>query len=376
MDNQNKQLCPTCGTRVKQGSDRCLVCGSALSGKKESEVVRASRMPEITLGLPAAIGLVTLFLAIGAGIIYLALQQTSQESNLTIIPTASQTITPTQTNTPSQPTATGTPIPSPTPFTYTVSAGDSCLTIAARFEVSIRSIVQINNIPASCNTLYEGQDLLIPQPTPTPTSFPTATLSGLEATQAACDKINYTVEEGDTLNTIALNYNVPEAAIKSFNGMVSNTVFEGMNLIIPLCERAATPGPSPTPTPPPPYPAPNLLLPPDGTVFTLDTEQVTLQWSSVGLINENESYKITVIDLTEGEGRKLVEYSPDTKFIVPSTFQARDSSPHTYRWMISTVRQANVDEDGNPLWETAGAVSDPRVFTWISKPETEVAPTP
>lgn len=103
MENQNKQLCPTCGTRVKQGADRCLVCGSALSGKKESEVVRGSRMPEITLGLPAAIGLVTLFLAIGAGIIYLALQQAGPDSNQTITPTASQTITPTQTLTPWNP---------------------------------------------------------------------------------------------------------------------------------------------------------------------------------------------------------------------------------------------------------------------------------
>jgi LysM repeat protein len=376
MENQNPQLCPTCGTRVKEGAERCLVCGSALTGKQEAAVVRGSRMPEITLGLPTAIGLVILFLAIGAGIIYLALSQGAAAADQTVTPTPSQTMTPTVTTTPEEPTATPTPVPSPTPFTYTVSAGDSCLTIAARFEVSIKSIVRLNNIPASCDTLYEGQELLIPHPTPTPTAFPTATLSGREATQAACDKVEYTVEEGDTLNTIALNYNVPEAAIKSYNGMVSNTVFEDMILIIPLCERAATPGPSPTPTPPPPYPAPNLLLPPDGEVFTLEADQVTLQWSSVGLINDNEAYQITVVDLTEGQGRKLVEYATDTKFIVPGTFRANDDLPHIYRWTVSTVRRVDVEEDGSPVWESAGSVSEPRVFTWTGEAEAEATPTP
>jgi len=267
-------------------------------------------------------------------------------------------------------------MPTPTPLTYVVVANDSCLAIAARFEVSIKSIVLLNSIPASCDTLYEGQELRIPHPTPTATSFPTATLSGIEGTQAACDKVAYEVSEGDTLNTIALNYNVPEAAIKSYNGMVSNTVYEGLTLIIPLCERAATPGPSSTPTPPPPYPAPNLLLPPDGAVFSLNDNQVTLQWSSVGLINANEAYQVSVMDLTEGKGRKLVQYVTDTKFIVPGSFRASEDSPHIYRWTISTVRQVDVDENGNSIWETAGSESEARVFTWTGEAIAEATPTP
>jgi LysM repeat protein len=225
------------------------------------------------------------------------------------------------------------------------------LAIAARFEVSIKSIVLINSIPASCDTLYEGQELRIPHPTPTATSFPTATLSGIEGTHAACDKVIYEVSEGDTLNTIALNYNVPEEAIKSYNGMVSNTVY-------------------------PPYPAPNLLLPPDGGVFSLSDNQVTLQWSSVGLINANEAYQVSVMDLTEGKGRKLVEYVTDTKFIIPGSFRASEDSPHIYRWSISTVRQVDVDENGNSIWETAGSESVARVFIWTGEAAAEATPTP
>ena len=365
MANDNKKICPTCGTRVKEDAERCLVCGGSLSGTKtDAQVVSGGRMPEITLGLPVAIGLVVLFLAFGAGMVYLALSQTGAMVDTTITPTLTETVTVTPTSTPEPPTQTPSPMPSPTPLTYVVAASDTCLAIAVRFEVSIKSIVLMNNIPASCDTLFEGQELKIPHPTPTATSFPTATLSGIEATQAACDKVSYEVGEGDTLSSISLNYNVPEDAIKSYNGMVSNTVYESLTLIIPLCERAATPGPSPTPTPPPPYPAPNLLLPADGGGFSLSDNQVTLQWSSVGLINTNEAYRITVMDLTEGTGRKLVDYVTDTKFIIPGSFRARDNSPHIYRWTISTVRQVDVDENGNSIWEDAGSVSEARVFTW------------
>jgi len=377
MANDNKKICPTCGTRVKEDAERCLVCGGSLTGTKtDAEVVSGGRMPEITLGLPVAIGLVVLFLAVGAGMVYLALSQTGAAADTTITPTLTETVPATSTNTPEPPTPTSSPMPSLTPLSYVVAANDSCLAIAARFEVSIKSIVLMNNIPASCDTLFEGQELKIPHPTPTATSFPTATLSGIEATHAACDKVSYEVGEGDTLGSISLNYNVPEDAIKSYNGMVSNTVYEGLTLIIPLCERAATPGPSPTPTPPPPYPAPNLLLPADGGVFSLSDNQVTLQWSSVGLINTNEAYQITIMDLTEGTGRKLVDYVTDTKFIVPGSFRASDDSPHIYRWTISTVRQVDVDENGNSIWEDAGSLSEARVFTWTGQAAVESTPTP
>jgi len=96
----------------------------------------------------------------------------------------------------------------------------------------------------------------------------------------------------------------------------------------------------------------------------------------VGLINTNEAYKITITDLTEGTGRKLVDYVTDTKFIVPGSFRARDDSPHIYRWTISTVRQIDVDENGNSIWENAGGVSEARVFTWTGVASAATTPTP
>jgi LysM repeat protein len=374
------KLCPTCGTRVSKEATRCLVCGSELvpSGEKTTlpaKGVRGSRMPEITLSLPVAIGLLALFLSIGAVLVYFALQRTGRVIEPTVTPTLTMTVTPSITPTPITPTPTATPMPTPTPFTYTVAEGDTCLAIAARFEVSVQSIVLLNGLPAACDTLYPSQELLIPYPTPTASPFPTATLSGIDATLAACETIQYTVQENDTLSSIALNYGVSMDAIKAYNGLPSNTVYSGLPLIIPLCERAATPGPSPTPSPPPPYPAPNLLLPADGAHFTLEDDAVTLQWSAVGTLNPNEAYAITVEDITGSEGRKIVDYVTDTKFIVPASFRSGEIIPHIYRWRVHTARQVGTDESGNPIWDTAGASSNSRVFTWTGETPA-ITPTP
>jgi LysM repeat protein len=336
--------------------------------------VQGSRMPEITMGLPAALGLFVLFLGIGAILVYVALNQTKggvvePTATLTITPTVTASITPT----PVTPVPTDTPLPTATPATYIVKLRDSCSLIAYSFGVSIQSIVLLNNLAADCSNLIEGQKLLIPAPTPTATALPTATLNAKEAAEAACPKDFYTVKENDTLSSISLNYNVPMDAIREYNGMVNDVVRFGQQLIIPLCERAG--GPTPTPTIPPPYAAVNLLLPVDGAPFTLSDQAVTLQWATVGTLRANEAYAVTIEDVTEGLGRKLLEYVTDTKFILPDTFRAADALPHVYRWWVLTVRQVGTDEDGNPIWEPAGAASGARVFTW-SGSATAATPTP
>jgi hypothetical protein len=110
-----------------------------------------------------------------------------------------------------------------------------------------------------------------------------------------------------------------------------------------------------------------LLLPADGAVFTLDNATVTLQWSAVGTLNSNEAYRITVEDITEGEGRKLVDEVSSTTFSVPASFRAKTNIPHIYRWSVMPVRQVGTDESGNIIWDSAGAVSETRVFTWVSE---------
>jgi LysM repeat protein len=278
-------------------------------------------------------------------------------------PTETPTITP-----PPTPTFIPTDIPTATPippFDYTVGPGETCSLIAFNFNVSIQSIIITNNLPSTC-PISEGQVLKIPYPTPTIPPPPTNTPLPVDATRQSCETVPITVQENDTLSSISLNYAVPMAAIKEFNGLTTDNVFLGQQLLVPLCMRAADPNkPTPTATIPPPYPAPNLLLPADGAAFTLANDVVTLQWASVGALRDGEAYQITVEDVTADQTRRLTDFVTDTKYIVPTTFRPKDNVAHVLRWWITPVRQTGTDDQGQPIWTNAGATSDKRVFTWV-----------
>ena len=370
--SQKSQICPTCGTRLSENATRCLVCGTELTtkaatkSKKAESGMQASRMPEVTLSLPAALGALAVILLIGASGVYFSLRAgiggQLSEPTAALTPSETVTITPPATET-LEPTAIPTETPLP-PFDYTVREGDNCGIIAANFGISIQSIIILNQLSSQC-FVSVGQVLKIPYPTPTPAPPPTSIPNEATQTAQACEKVPYTVQANDTLSSIALSYNVPQDAIKFYNGLSTDNVLLGQTIVIPLCERAATPGPTPTATLPPPYQAPPLLLPADGAAFSLANDVVSLQWASIGTLRENERYQVTIEDVTSGQGRRLTEYVSDTKFIVPTSFRPNDDMAHVIRWWVTTVRQNGVDEQGQPVYDSAGAISDKRVFTWV-----------
>jgi LysM repeat protein/ribosomal protein L40E len=370
--SQKSQICPTCGTRLSENATRCLVCGTELTtkaaakSKKSESRMQASRMPEVTLSLPAALGALAVILLIGASVVYFSLRAGigGQLSAPTAVLTPSQTVTVTFT-----PTETSLPTTIPTetllpPEEYTVREGDNCGIIASNFGISIQSIIILNQLSVQC-FVSVGQILKIPYPTATPAPPPTEIPNEATQTAQACEKVPYTVQANDTLSSIALNYNVPQDAIKFYNGLSTDNVFLDQTIVIPLCERAATPGPTPTATLPPPYQAPPLLLPADGAAFTLANDVVSLQWASIGTLRENERYQVIIEDVTSGQGRRLTDYVSEQKFIVPTSFRPNDDLAHVIRWWVTTVRQNGVDEQGQPVYDSAGANSEKRVFTWV-----------
>ncbi len=364
MTEAAQSICPTCGTRVAEDATRCVVCGTELRGRAGAPATR-----QVRLELRVALGLVAGLTVISAGITYAATRfvlpaPASAEPTASPSPSPTQSLTPSTTPTPTtQPSAT--PLP---PINYTVVEGDTCGGIAFFFDVSVRSIIEINNLGTEC-VLSIGQQVLIPQPTPTVTPEPSATLSPEQATEAACPKENYTVEANDTLFGIAQNYNVAVQSIKDYNGLVSDTVFQGQRLVIPLCERLTVGGATPTPTLPPPYPAPNLLLPRDGEAFSLANETISLQWASVGALREGEFYRVTIVDVTDqttGSGeRTLIDYVTNTNYIVPADFRPSGTAVHALRWWVETVRLSGTTTGGEPRYVSAGASSVKRVFTWF-----------
>jgi LysM repeat protein len=303
-----------------------------------------------------------LILGAGAAVVFFMLQSTGRvvEPTATATNTHTPTITftPTTTYTPTM-VVTSTPL---APIEYTVKDGDLCASIAALFGISIPSIVLENNLSSDCY-LSPGQILKIPQPTPTVTPLPTGTLTGSEATLAACGSYDYVVANTDTLFGIALNFGVSTDIIREYNGLANDIVVAGSTIHIPLCERV-TPGPTSTPTNPPPYEAPNLLLPADGASYNTSGETITLQWAGVGTLLDNEAYEINIEDITEGTGRKLIDYVKDTKYIVPISFRPSDPAPHAIKWYVQSVRQSGSQEDGSPIYVSAGARSDSRTFIW------------
>jgi LysM repeat protein len=324
-------------------------------------------MPEVTLSLPAAVGILAVVIVIATIVVFFALRSGGAASAINSGETATPSETPTVTL-PATATLIPTDVPTATPippFDYTVAAGDnSCSQIAFNFGISVQSIIITNNLPSTC-PISVGQKLKIPYPTATIPPPPTGTPLPVDATRQNCETVPITVQENDTLSSISLNYAVPMAAIKDFNGLTTDNVFLGQQLLVPLCMRAATPGPTPTATIPPPYPAPNLLLPADGAAFTLANDVVTLQWASVGTLRDGEAYQITVEDVTADQTRRLTDYVTDTKYIVPTSFRPKDNVAHVLRWWITPVRQAGTDDQGQPVWVNSGATSEKRVFTWV-----------
>jgi LysM repeat protein len=55
---------------------------------------------------------------------------------------------------------------------------------------------------------------------------------------------------------------------------------------------------------------------------------------------------------------KVVHTSPELR--------PTDNFPHIFRWTVTTVRQGPPDTQGNATWDSAGAVSAARVFSWIA----------
>ena len=162
---------------------------------------------------------------------------------------ATDTPTPTVTSTPLPPTPiptiTNTPEPSLTPTpegpqTYIVEAGDTLSSIADQFEVDVLLLMAYNGI-TDANQLFVNDELIIPIPgseLPTPTALPENLLPGQE--------IEYMVLPGDTLETIAAQFNSTADAIAERNEIEdTNAIGVGQILFVPV--NIATPTPTFTP---------------------------------------------------------------------------------------------------------------------------------
>ena len=115
-------------------------------------------------------------------------------------------------------------IPSTTPevtppgeyVVYTVKSGDTLYKIASQYGVSVNDIIEFNQLPST--SLSINQQLLIPTGTTTPPQE---------------GNVTYTVKRGDSLWKIANQFGITVDSLKSANNLTSNVLQVGDTLIIP-----------------------------------------------------------------------------------------------------------------------------------------------
>ena len=183
-------------------------------------------------------------------------------------PLHSDTPTPTETDPPPTATATATPTPTATPIVHIVQQGDTLLAIANRYGLSVATLAQLNGI-ANPNDIDIGQALLIPTVTPVPptaTFLPTITPTPLPSatpTPELPPGTTYTVQAGDTLESIAEEFETTISALVELNSIANpSRIFIGQVLRVTAGESVTmTPSPTATITPTPtPTPLPTPVL--------------------------------------------------------------------------------------------------------------------
>lgn len=125
---------------------------------------------------------------------------------------------------------------------YTVQRGDTLAAIARRFSSSVQTLAQRNSIP-NPDFIYSGQQLVIPEANGAPPPAPTGGQS------------SYTVQQGDTLASIARRFGTTVLALVQTNNISNpNLIYVGRVLTLP---GGNPPPPPPADNPPPPPPADN-----------------------------------------------------------------------------------------------------------------------
>ncbi len=141
--------------------------------------------------------------------------------------------------TPVQPTATPTPVstptPAPNPQTYTVQPGDTLLSIAERFDLTVEDLAARNGL-LDPNAILAGQRLELPQPG-----------ERVRPTDDAAEDVNtYVVEPGDTLYGISQDLEVSVEDLATLNEITDPTqLYVGLRLEVPD-KRLTAPTPRPT----------------------------------------------------------------------------------------------------------------------------------
>jgi LysM repeat protein len=256
------------------------------------------------------------------------------------------------------PTGTSSPAPSPTPLLHEMQSGETVYYIASYYGISPDAILEANGLDEnSARRLRSGQKLVIPSPGPLGGGIPGPTVPA--------PQIIHEVKSGEAIITIADAYGTTVEAIMAANNFDSpDLIYAGQHIIVPLMPPTATPTLTPTPTPSstpgPPFVAPDLLSPPVGSVFRGTDAGVLLSWTSVGILQESQSYLVEVE--IPARSAPITYTTQGTTWRLPPdlwpTGRRRGLS-----WRVTVVEQAGPGSSG-PGWRPVSLPSETRRFVW------------
>jgi LysM repeat protein len=202
----------------------------------------------------------------------------------TVIPSVPPTFTPVVVVPPTSTPPMGivpppTCLPRPGWVAYVVERGDTLNSLAARYGISVEELIEGNCLTRT--NLRPGDIIAVPPVTPTPTATPT---SPPPQCRPPANWVLYTVQPGDTLQSLAQRTNTSAQLLLEANCMRSDQIYVGQQIWLPFLPPPPTPTatyplpatatytplPSPTftPLPPPPTPTFTPVPPPLTPTFT------------------------------------------------------------------------------------------------------------
>lgn len=361
--NSVERRCPNCGTRVARDAESCFMCGHDLRVAPR----RTQRISFIdALLVLAVIAVLVLWWQVGS-----RPQPGGDTANAAIAPGN----IPLLTGTP-LPTATPLPTVSPTPMPPTttyirhqVLTGETLLSIAAEYEITVEEIQSVNSL--SDALIRAGDILIIPvlQEVNTSTTLP----------QGPTSRFQYTVRTGDTIISIAVSFGSTVEEILRVNNMTERDIIRpGDTLVIPLrqtptevLESAATAvAASPTAATigtvaedsTTIYLEPRLIGPADGSRIAR-ADELLFRWISVDVLQPNEWYVLLIYPESGATQAFPSIWTKATSYRIDPSMAPATGESATYSWQISLAR-VKTSADGQLIIEAASPASAVRRFTW------------
>jgi LysM repeat protein len=292
-----------------------------------------------------------------------AAENTTDDAVQAILPTSVPLLDPTATPEPT-PTAPPTATPSqfvttPVEVKHTVQSGDTLLSIALDYGVTVEEIQQANNLTGVL--IRVGDELIIPG----------QLADAVSALAGPASDFSYIVVEGDTLVSIALRFGSSVQDIQTANSLGADALIRpGDRLTIPV--RGAPPEAlQPTPAAPAPaaegatapiYNQPQLISPSQGATI-VRTEPVLLQWASVGVLQPNEWYVLQVLPRGPQSRVFPTVWTKQTSHRIGVELAPDAGQLAEYDWLVSIVQVTSV-ADGRPSLAAASPPSEVRRFVW------------